>query len=230
MKRAIILASLLGFLSACADQDSTQDQDKRPDWIVIASDGVSIGEMSLRSWCDPGIELEEVAVSSEATLASVRLAAAKVRSAGVTVREAGVRLAHDDLVMLAEFVAAMHHLASMTTADAFIRSDQGRSKLEYLNLEQDAILFRELTDEERDEMRAGKDVSHYMMRALAQVQDRQRSAVAAASAIVTQKQRAISERAEAASLVGPSISVDPVVVVSASACVSALIDKRMTAN
>lgn len=230
MKRALTLASLACLLAACADQSPAPQQGARSDWTVVAADGVSIGEMALRSWCDPGTTLEDVKTSSEGTLNSLRLSAAKVRSAGVASKDDGLSTAHDDLVALAEFAAAVHHLTSVTTTDGFIRPDRDLANLDHLSLTKSAIIFAGLTKEEKDEMRAGKDVSHYKLRVLEQVLQRQRTAVDAAVAGVTEKQQAISKRADESSSGGTTLTVDTSVVANATSCVRAMVDKRMTAT
>ena len=230
MKRALTLASLAFLLAACADESPAHQQGARSDWTVVAADGVSIGEMALRSWCDPGTTLEDVKTSSEGTLNSLRLSAAKVRSAGVASKDDGLSTAHDDLVALAEFAAAVHHLTSITTTDGFIRPDRDLTNLDHLSLAKSAIIFAGLTKEEKDEMRAGKDVSQYEQRVLEQVLQRQRTAVAAATSAVTQKHQAIADRSASAAPDGPALVIDSVVVANASGCVRALVDKRMAVN
>ena len=230
MKRAFLPALLVVSLIGCTDPTPTSGPAARPDWTLIAADGVSIGEMALRSWCDPGTTLDDVKSSSEGTLNSLRLAAAKVRSAGVATKEDGVSPAHDELVALAEFAAAVHHLANITTNDGFIRPDDSPTQLEHMNLTQSTIIFSGLTEQEKDEMRAGKDVSQYKSRVLEQVLQRQRTSVDAAVAGVTGKQQAISKRSDEGSGDGQTLTVDPAVVANATNCVRSMVDKRMAAN
>lgn len=226
MKRSLCLLFIAFSLVACSEQRAPQD-DVLPEWAVVAADAVSFSELSLRGWCDPATRLPCVASSSQSLLDGLRASAAKVRSAGVAARDGRLSVAYDDLVALAEYAAALHHLTRLVTRDGFFRQEDATAQFTRLSLTHKAMIFELLTHEERDKMRAGEDVSEYQRRALNQLLERQVADVSTAKASVSQARNLIVTRSGAPSVDGPSLVVDASVVTRSAACVIALVDDRL---
>lgn len=227
MKKLLLPAVIVASLIACGDPTSSPDSESKSDWLVVAADGVSAGEMALRSWCDPGATPVFVSASSTDALHHLRLAAADLRARAALSQQSEILVAHDRLVKLAEFVAAINHLASIVTSTRFIHPSQ---QVRSLDPSHRALIYSVLTEEEkgrRGDVGKESEREDPMELALRRYLNRQSEAVKEAVAYVKGGEAEIvqsANEAESESL----LAVDATVVTSASACVRRLVEEKLS--